>query len=533
MNKLLKFKWYLMAGTLLLAYSPLTQAQFGPGCQMSKDYRFNFFISPETKASGLFGAMADRIPPTVISNCKSAGGKFLGFGLGLRQPYFSSDSSDVSFDGELRPEVCKIENSPTENILQFDEKLKQFKEQFKILRSCTYMELTHLDNKPISFNPQQTYCKMKKLPNGKVQAEGDFCYVRISPDLRVAVSIILKPDCLKPEFLAQNNLNPRDLDARLQTFVVDDESNISTDNMIGTTKVRLAIMPSSDMMSVNQDVGPETARFPTTFTTDIHQGPIVIKDGSFGDDKKVLFDLSLFLDTRSNRNCRNGACVGPGDFQMPVASEVEVYEVLPSGKRHFLDSWYGGNTSDPFAKAQWQGLFRFDGKVSEGLEIFDGKIYEVQMNFYNPYDDYLMLIKGFEQILIDLTLMNGTAGKDFIQPLNSIGGLLGLPVIPVLPQLGSTEIEEQLEKVRQLMARLGADQTYPPFYMQVCNSLQTKCQKVNATSKYLTLKTRFTVKGKDEDTGAFKLTKITTTRESSVVPAYNHTINELPKLVCQ
>src|SRR5690606_36301083 len=100
------FWWTTFA--LLLSYADVQAQGFGPACQMSKDYRFNFFISPEKLLSGLYGAMADRLPPTVISNCRGAGGKFLGFGLGLRQPYFSSDAADVSFDGQIRQEICRI-----------------------------------------------------------------------------------------------------------------------------------------------------------------------------------------------------------------------------------------------------------------------------------------------------------------------------------------------------------------------------------------------------------------------------------------
>lgn len=528
---------YLLCTTLVvLLFSAIdVQAQvFGPGCQMSKDFKFNFFISTDNKNSGLYGAMADRIPPTVVSNCRGASGKFLGFGLGLRQPYFSSDAADVSFDGDIRKEICEIKNSTFEDPMTFDEKKQLFDEQFKLLRQCTYLEITHLDAKPIQFNPNQNHCKMTKLPNGKVKAEGDFCYIRINPELRVALSVILRPECASSEFLVKNKLQYRDLEALLQAFVVEDDKSLVTENMIGTTKVRLSMMPESSAISVNQDAGPETAQFPTTFTADIHQGPIIIRDGSFGDDKKTFFDLSLMLDTRSARKCgRSGACVGPGDYQIPVAGEVELSEITASGKKQFLDSWYAGNPTDPFAKGHWQGIFRFGRKVSEGLEMQIGKTYEVQVNFYNPSDDYIMLIKGWEQILVDLTLMNGTAGKDFIQPMNALNSLLGLPEIPILPQLGSTEIEDQIEKVRQIMQKLGQDQTFPPYYLQVCDPLMRSCQKMNSHSKYLTLTTRFTIEGISDEDGSYILSKIQTNRDSHFLKNYRKTPTALPKLVCE
>lgn len=520
---------------LIISLSPLAIAQlgYGPACKMSKDYKFNFFISPEHKTAGLFGPMADRTPPTVISNCQGTGGKYIGIGLGLRQPFLTSDVADVSFDGIFRNEVCAISHPPTSDLQTYPERLSYFQAQFQVLRSCTYFEFTHLDQKTIQFSPHQKFCQLKRLANGKVRAEGDFCYIQSSPDLRMAISVILRPECQDENFLRSKHLQPTDLEALLQAFIVDDQSSIVTENMLGSTKVRLSLMPNSQTLEVNPDLGPELPQFPTQFAADLHQGPITIKDGSFGDDRKIFFDLSLFLDTRSSRKCRQGICAGPGDFQVPIAGELEFSAVDGSGKKHVLDSWLGGNPTDAFAKTQWQGLFRFSRKVSEGLELNIGQTYEINIQFFNPYDDYLMLIQGFQQILIDLTLMNGTAGKDFIRPLNALNSLLGLPQVPLLPQLGSVEIEEQLEKVRQILQRLGQDQAFPPYYTRVCNSALASCQKMNATMKYLTLTTRFTLGPTSPENGNYTLLNIQTSRDSKYLPSYERSHQELPELVCQ
>ncbi|MFN7263071.1 MAG: hypothetical protein ACK5UJ_04630 [Pseudobdellovibrionaceae bacterium] len=529
-----KFILRLLAFSVLIL-SSWTQAQaqgFGPSCQMTRGLKFNLFMSPENSLNGAFGPQADRLPPTLISNCKGAGGKVLGLGLGLRLPSLTSDASDVSFDGSFRADSCQISNSPFKNVMSFDERKNSFDRQFKLLRSCAFLELTHLDNKPIQFSPNQNFCKMQKLPNGKVIAEGDFCYLRIQPDLRLVVGVGIKPECLDSAYLEKNKIQPHDIEALLQAFIVDDESSLVTENMIGSSKVRLSLMPSSKQVSVSKDFGPEQPAFPDTFSSDIHMGPIKILDGSFGDDKKTFFDISLLADSRAARNCKNGLCVGPGDYQQPIAGEIELAEITANG-RQILDSWYSGNPSEPFLKSSWQGIFRFGRKTSEGLELKQGKTYELQIQFFNPYDDYMMLIKGYEQILVDLTLMNGTAGLDVINPLNSLRNLLGLPQVPQLPSLGKVEIEEELEKVRQVIAQLGNNLVFPPFYNNICSLDMKNCQKSNSTAKYLTLKTRFTVQGTNEADQSLKLVNVTTVKESQIQGSYQKNNVSLPGLVCE
>ncbi|MFN8792632.1 MAG: hypothetical protein ACK5Y2_14355 [Bdellovibrionales bacterium] len=416
--------------------------------------------------------------------------------------------------------------------MSFQERRENFERQFKLLRSCTFLELTHLDNKPIRFSENQKFCRIKKQDNGKVIAEGDFCYVKIQPDLRLVVGVGIKPSCSNANSVVQNQIPASDIEALLQAFVVDDESSLVTENMIGSSRVRFSMMPSSKLVSVSQELGPEQPAFPDTFSADIHMGSIKIYDGSFGDDIKTFFDLSLLVDTRVARSCNSGLCVGPGDYQQPLAGEVEISEITKSGPR-VLDSWASGNPSEPFMKGSWQGLFRLGRKTTEGLQVEQGNTYELKIEFYNPYDDYLMLIKGYEQLLVDLTLLNGTAGIDVISSINSLRSLLGLPQIPQLPSLGKVQIEDELEKVRKIMAQLGPTLAFPPYYRKLCSLDLKTCQATNSRSKYLVLKTRFKVSGVNDEDRSMKLTDIVTTRESKIMQAYRQPVTGLPELRCQ
>lgn len=510
------------------------QAQsFGPDCKMSRGLRYNFFLSPESKTAGAFGVQADRLPPTVISQCRGAGGKVLGFGLGLRIPFVTSDTSNISFDGDYKKELCQVKNSPVNNLLGFDEKNRTVQSQFRLMRTCSYLEITHLDNRELNFNSDQKFCKMERLHNGKVIARGDFCYLQISPDLNIAVSVALEPKCLDQSFLDENGIKPQDIDTVLQAFVVEDETSIVTNNLIGSSRVRLTLMPSSKSIALTKDVGPEQPAFPEIFAADLHMGAISIRDSSGEDVKRTQFELSVFADSRTQEACTfNSTCVAPTDFQMPLVAEVEFSE-LKGRTKLFLDGWYAGNTLDPMLKSNWQGLFRLGRKMSEGVQLEVGKTYELKLNFYNPYDDFMMLVRGYEHILVDLTGLNGTAGLDAITPINSLRSLLGLPEMPPMPQIGRSDIEQELEKVRQVLSQISHMSVFPPFYKKMCDPSLATCVNANSTSKMLTLTAEFTVKGVNQATGEFILSNANIRRESPLLKAYSLMNMALPEMVCQ
>lgn len=515
----------------LVLFANLAQAQMNQGlCQMSKDYKFNFFSDFSENTLGMFSVNGDRLPPTVIENCKGASGKFLGFGLGLRQPYLTSDTSDVSFDGSIRPEICKIKNEPTP-LVTFADKKSHFEKQFKTLRACTSFEITQLDNKPINFTADQKYCTITKLPNGKLAAKGDFCYLRITPDLRVAMSIVMNQDCANEAFLAEQGLQPGDMEALLQAYVVEAEDSMVTENMIGSSKVRVTILPTDKFLPINQDLGPESARFPTTFSADVNMGDIKLRDDSTPREARSFIDLSVFADNRSGRKCVGTLCAGSGDYEVPLAAQAELLEVNGS-KKTLVDSWYAGNAIDPFVKAQWQGLFRMGRYTIEGYQLKPGHRYELSLTFFNPYDDYLMLVKHYEQILIDLTLMNGTAGKDAIQPISSLRGLMGLPELKSLPALGAGDINVELEKVRQFFNKLGANSAFPPYYDKACRD-NGSCVNLNKIGHYLKLKTQFNLGPVNEDDRSYTLTQVQVVKESPLLPSYQKTVPALPGLECQ
>lgn len=528
----IKIKWSIFL--LLFSFGDLAYSQqrgdLPQECQMSKGFKYSYFIDLQNQNIGMYGNNLDQLPPTVVQNCQGSSGKYLAFGLGVSKPFLISDAGNVSFDGILGEEICKLENVPKE-LMSFEEKKKVLRDQHHMLRSCTHFEITHLENRSIQFDANQKFCKIEKKPNGKLIANGDFCFLKITPDLRVAISVAMNPNCAEASYLVQNNIQVSDIDSFLQAFVVEDSTGIYIDNQIGSAPVRVSILPTTDSMNLNKDAPEDGAKFPTTFSADIHMGSINVVSGDNGGNPATAFRLSLFVDNRAERKCsRDGVCVGPGDYQVPLAAEVTLYEHF-NGKRIAVDSWYAGRFLDPFVKAQWQGLYDLGKHIIDGLELDENKTYELSLNFYNPYEDFLMLTTRFQEFTIDYTLLNGTAGKDFIQPLTNLNTLKLLPGLSNLPPVDTNnDLNVEYEKIKQFFRNFSRDSQFPPFYDDIC--VEGQCLKTKSSGKYLKLTSTFTVK-KNEESGSLEIRDLNIKRESPVMKSYDLDNASQPGVVCQ
>lgn len=524
--------WIALASLVLLLSQNVVAQQFmGGGCAMQTYPPMNFYINYQHQTTGMFGVQANEFPPVTVEGCKSAAGQQLAFGLALRKPSLASDVSDVSFDGVLKPDLCEIKNTPV-TMAPFEEKQKIFNEQFKLLRSCMKIEVSHLDQKQLEFNPKQKHCKIERISPSKLEAKGDFCFLPIKPDTRVSLSLIVDKNCAKAQYLKENNIQMSDIEAVLNAYVVPDDSGTYINNQIGSQKVRLAVLPDEKIMPVYKSVIDEGPRFPTEYAPDIYMGQIKFKDDSRGDESRTFVEMQVFVDNKSQRTCANGLCAGPSDYQMPLAAEVELFEIV-NGKKKHVDVWYTGNIYDPFIKSQWQGIYSFGKKNIENYKMEKGKQYQIQLNFYNPYDDFILLTNTYEQLLVDLTLINGVAGIDTLRPIAEISPIKLMPTMSSLPSLGPTvDINKEFEKIRLFFKGLGTETQFPPIYDYICNSDKSNCIKTNKKSYFLKLTAQFTVGEVNDEDLSFKLEDVKLKKQSPVLENFNKVSEGLPELSC-
>jgi hypothetical protein len=511
----------LMAALSLM----LGEAAFAT-CKMSRDPKFNYYISPENQTVGMFteGGNLNQ-SPTVVERCQSDAGSFLMVSLGVRRPGLNSDTSDVSFDGKLSDSQCRINNSFSRNPISFLETAGLVRDQHRILRTCTYLQIYDLDGRPLNFKNVSPSCRITTLDNNIVRAEGDYCFFRLQAASRFAISAIVKPECRDPDFLKANHINPQDIEASLNTYVTGDDTGMSSDvTPIGATKVRLYIAPYSNHLNLSDDFGPDVPRFPSDYGAEIHMGGMKIR-GSLGN---YVMDMSLQVDNIMQRTCKNGFCTSPADFDIPVVGEVELNEVKAGGKMNYIDGWWHAG----LVPARWQGLLRTAQHNLNEVEFKPGRRYSMTVTFIDPYEDFALFRKGMQQLLIDLRGVQGTAGIDSIQPLSSLGELIGLPNLENLPTLSSPDMSAELGRIIETLQRMGQDRQWPYYYDRICDSRRASCIVAGKQKYFLKLTTEFTVDGQDDDNMELRVRDIVVKRDSPKFENYTRRVQELPGVVC-
>lgn len=496
-------------------------------CRMSRDAKSNYFINLDSGKVGMFGTgEVQVIAPTVIERCQPSAGKYLMLTLGLRTQGLVSDVSDISFDGRLAQDNCSISNSLLAQEQTFAEKKGYFEQQFKLLRTCTQMQITELEGKRLDFKTDQVQCKMT-IKDGVITAEGNYCFIRIQPNNRISVATIIKPECTKPEFLKAHGLNPMDLEALFNAYVVGDDSGNSSDvDPLGSSRIRLSVSPmAASGIPLSDDFEGQQPKFPTDYTPDIHMGNVNFRPIG---ENRVSADLSLLVDTRTKKSCSDGLCTSAGDYNTPVVGEVELFQV-DSSKRSFIQSWWFAG----IAQSRWQGLLRGIQQNIDEVTFKPGQKYQLDVTFVDPYDDYDMFISGMKQLVIDLKQVQGTAGLDVITPIASLQSLIGLPIVGGLPGIKSADLnlDDEVKRILAALKALTQERQWPIYYHQICDSSVSTCIRSGKAKYFLKVSTEFEL-GALNDENIFTLKNIKVKKDSPRFASYSKTVSELPSVKC-
>ncbi|MFP5519450.1 MAG: hypothetical protein ACLGGX_06070 [Bdellovibrionia bacterium] len=509
----------------LSVMSPLLVLDTAQACKMTREPKQNFFINPKLGISGVFSDGAKMTAdPSVVERCQSNAGKFLMISTGVRVPSLNADTADISFDGTFEQPTCSIVNSPVIEPMDFSTKKANFDSRYKFLRMCTHTQVYDLDNRPIAFSADQKACKITSIGSGVLKLEGEYCFLRISPLNRFAAQVIINDECKKASHLRKLGIESQDIEGVINTYVVGDETGVSTDvDPLGSNRFRIYIQPNDNLMALTEAYDEETPRFPSTYTPELHLGDLRVR----GSGQTWFFDTTLLASNSSTSKCKAGECVRTSNFNVPVVGEVELAR-LNKGKFEFVDEWWFASMLD----ANYEGILKNPEKNLIETEFKTGDRYRLVMTFVDPYEDFNLFVSAFKQFLIDLRPVNGTAGIDVIQSLSPLAELIGLNPLDNLPNMRSPNMEEELARVLDSIAKLGAGRQWPAYFEDICDSSMSTCIKAGKSKFYLKLTAEFTVGNVNPETGYLEFKDYSVKRESPLGGSYTRKVIGMPKVVC-
>lgn len=463
-----KFLVFFFGIASIFGFSSFKSAR---ACSASKDPRLNYFISYEKPYAGLFtdGAAVSEIRPTIIDQCQQSTSQFLMIGLSIRTQKMNGRTGDISFTNKFTNDSCKISNNPFKVPQTYEDKLANFENQYKLLRSCTFYDIVEIDENEILLPDLQPAATVEKIERHHIRATGDFLYIRIRSNNRFAVSVGIKKECTDAESIKKMGLEPSDLQALLNFYIAGDASGITTDlTSIGSTRLRLALTPGSELMNVSAKNEPKNIpSWPSNYKADVDFGSLTIKKES---DERSKIDFIPLVDNTGIKKCVNNICSSENSFQSPVAGYIELKEVTPT-KNKVIDSWYFGS----IAPSQYQGFIESLPRSIDSLLLKQKQKYILEMTMVDPFEDYTLFKNGFSQYLIDLQNAEGVAGLDVLQSFAGLSGTLGLPVLSGLGGLNASDASEAIGFALKELNNMKAVQNWPPYYDQICIQKGENC----------------------------------------------------------
>lgn len=496
-------------------------------CKMSRDPKNNFFIDYVRSYIGNYGDGNASILPSSINECRLNAGKYLMLSSGVRIPARSSDVSEISFDGQMAENSCRVENSLFANMPTYDQRKFDVQEQHRFLRTCTFIDVADTTGRPVRFKENQSSCQLTVISPGVVRMKGNFCFLQIDPSYNLSVTLGIDDNCAKEQFLKENNIAIRDYEVSLNSYVVGDDTGQSTDiDAIGSRRYRLTIQPDEKILKLSDDLGQESPRFPTEYSAEIHIGNIEIAPMI---SNRSMINLSYSVANRAQPKCSDGLCSNIANYHIPIVSDVNIYEIAQNNKKILIDSWMTAGV----AEANWQGILKSTQHPVDDFVFEIGKTYTIISDFVDPYDDYQLYLKYTQQMLIDLKGANGVAGLEQLSPLLPLDELEGIPNMNGLPAMTSTDLNTDLDRALKFFKMLGSDRNWPIYYEKVCSPEILSCVQSGKAKYWLKLTTTFTVTGKDPNSNKLILSNFRLRKETPQHLFYDKNIDGLPKYLCQ
>lgn len=521
--KILNTKSIFLFGVLLLMAGEVF------ACRTSRDIKHSFVIdftqAPVIRPYG--DGTNSTILPQMVEKCTESAGKYLMLSKGVFMPTQVSDVADIFLDGDIpTPNLCRIENPIFAKGVDFDQKKSLVLRQQKFLKQCTFISVAELNGRPLRYKHEQERCKVTNQGASIVQLEGDYCFLNINPSYNLAVTLGVKPECLHIDTMKELGLEFGDIEAALNTYVTGDDTGLSTEvDPIGSSRYRYTFQAQESMLKLSEDMGPEAPRFPDTYNAELNMGDLQFAPAG---DQRLDLNMYLSVDNFHNSVCKNGLCVNPSNYNIPVAAEVEIFKIEQSGKQTFVDGWSTGG----IAQGSWQGLMRFPQQSIDGASFEKGQAYKVIVTMIDPFEDFYIFLNRAEQLLVDLKGVNGVAGLDTIPSLNSLHLLPHLPNLLGLPNITSNDINGDLATSLAFFKQLGATRLWPAFYGNLCDPSHGQCFQASKQKFWNRFTTTFTV-GDLDDQGTYKLENIRLVKESPNKVIMDKKIKSLPRYTCE
>lgn len=444
-------------------------------CEFSNPKILNIFTSLELENSFAFDVnkTLKEIPIMRAFNCKKLAlrNQFIMIGFGPELNELSDEISSYSFNDDIKPTSCSIENSPIE-ILPFEEKLKDFKQKKNYYNKCVQIYIEDEGTLPLKITEKQEGCKVQKISKNKAVIEGGYCFVKPNVTSSFLFKFRIKSECQTREGLKALNIDPSDLKGTLNFYAAGDETGMSSSlQALDSSATRLITSSDNNVLPSTESYGGRHPEFPSQW---VNPNPYLgqIRIESIG-PRKYRINTPLLVDNRCEEKCESGTCYSPCNYAQPAAYEALLYQV-GEAKDNILTSWYDGGVVAP----NYQGFIQGIGFEIPKSYLSEKETYKLELNFNDPKYDFdrfkNQIIRKFGLLQQQLPEI-GSGSITAIPEIGDISNLASIPGINEIYGLNFSSGLSSFEAAYELLHSYLDYKIWPPYYDENCNNGLTEC----------------------------------------------------------
>ncbi|MCK5883158.1 MAG: hypothetical protein KAG61_05675 [Bacteriovoracaceae bacterium] len=486
--------------------------------EKGKSYRFDL-RGEETETHNL---------GVLINDCQKASGKFLMVGFGVNEFSLNASTFSTLYSADLDDLKCKIENSTLKNPMSNETRKELHQTKTNFLKACIKTTIAHNSAYPLKYREKQIGCTVEKVSPQRAIMHGGFCFFKIYKDSEFVVTHQIKDECLDQQFLNENNISLREVNAATTFGVAGSPTGTATDLELLPSKLfNFMLEPTAKHFPISEDWGRSIPQLPANYT---------VPEITFGDIKlrnlrhSALLKFPLLVDNNDcKEQCNNGVCTSSCNFSKPVVAEV-IFSKIENGKKIYLKSWYDGSVAIP----NWQGLLDMPAQNLNGILIEEKARYQIDLVFRDPKVDFTMYNKSITPLFMPLP---GIPTMDFaasllrgLPTLSSTKPISVIPIHSLLPDFGVIRDFGQYSGGNGVdgIQTLSKFRFWPQYFDNAC--INNKCAPIGS-KEYMTLSLSFDADSLDSN-GDFVLKNIIKTKKSRLEINTQEKLTALPKIVC-
>jgi hypothetical protein len=498
-------------------------------CEAPRTDQINLSLSLENNAAVAYKSdrVLSELPFVRAGNCGQTAleGGYLMVAFGQEVLEFEDSIKGINFNRSFGYKQCELRGTPYKGESSYQNRLANFKENWKFIDSCLDVEIEDQGKDPLEFPHVQPGCTVTRLNSQKATFNGGYCYFKPGLSSSYLIRLKVKDQCLKQENLQALKIRTNDMNGAINLYVAKEASGRNSAlRTISNIGVRVSINPDKDLIPVSTDFGLLYPTWPENWPMpDVHLSKITLK---YPGDGNVKIKTPFLVNNNCAYACKKDFCQSPCAYAQPIVGEFSLSE-KKGDKKELLASWFNGGIAAP----KFQGIINGLEYEVPGALIEQGKEYIIESHINEPqyeYERFKNRIRNRLQIVEENLRGISNSKIPEVQEIPVID--LGRE-LPEIAGIGTIIFNQNLNAVETSVEALRSYlnfKLWPPYYAKNC--FESRCLPLGGSLVALKAHIRITEINPEKKEINYEV--ISVERNSTIAPSYIRNNFHETEIIC-